>query len=117
MDSDQYKGELYELGMENIPGTGNLSLVILGGAVSDMARNAIQGVAKLTDIFIDNNSPKVKVENTDLYDENQKLIRNITVVDNENNLIQAIEVSYKGVTKTYNLSNGKISLGLLDGEK
>ena len=117
MDSDQYKGELYELGMENIPGTGNLSLVILGGAVSDMARNAIQGVAKLTDIFIDNNSPKVKVENTDLYDENQKLIRNITVVDNENNLIQAIEVSYKGVIKTYNLSNGKISLGLLDGEK
>ena len=117
MDSDQYKGELYELGMENIPGTGNLSLVILGGAVSDMARNAIQGVAKLTDIFIDNNSPKVKVENTELYDENQKLIRNITVVDNENNLIQAIEVSYKGVIKTYNLSNGKISLGLLDGEK
>lgn len=117
MDSDQYKGELYELGMENIPGTGNLSLVILGGAVSDMARNTIQGVAKLTDIFIDNNSPKVKVENTDLYDENQKLIRNITAVDNENNLIQAIEVSYKGVTKTYNLSNGKISLGLLDGEK
>lgn len=117
MDSNQYKGEIYELGMENIPGTGNLSLVILGGAVSDLARNAIQGVSKLTDIFIDNNAPKVKVENTELYDENQKLLRNITVKDNENNLIQAIEVFYKGVTKTYTLNNGKITLGLDDGEK
>lgn len=116
-NSNQYKGEIYELGMENIPGTGNLSLVILGGAVSDLARNAIQGVSKLTDIFIDNNAPKVKVENTELYDENQKLLRNITVKDNENNLIQAIEVFYKGVTKTYTLNNGKITLGLDDGEK
>ena len=116
-DNYQYKGEIYELDMENIPGTGNLSLVILGGAVSDLARNTIKSVVKLTDIFIDNNAPKINVVSTETYDEDLKQIRNVTVVDNENNLIQAIEVYSKGLTKTCMLTNGKISLGLLDGEK
>lgn len=112
----KYEGEIFELDMENIPGTGNLSVVILGGAVSDLARNAIDGIAKLTDIFIDNNAPKIKIVDTGTYDENMKQVRNITVVDGENNLIDAIEIYYKGVTKTYTLTNGSLSLGINDGE-
>lgn len=116
-DNYQYKGELYELEIENVPGTGNLSVVVLGGALTDLARNTIQGIAKMTDIFIDNNSPKITVENTNETNDENIPIRNITVKDAENNLIQAIEIEYQGVKKTRVLENGKITLALLDGEK
>lgn len=112
-ENNEYRGKEFELEMENIPGTGNLSLVLLGGAINDLARNAIDGVVKLTDIFIDNNAPKVRVQNTENY-ENGKQIRNITVIDGENNLIEAIETIYNGEKVTYTLTNGKINVALYD---
>lgn len=112
----EYVGEIYELEAENLPNTGNLSLVLLEGTYEDLARNKVNSEVRVTDIFVDNSRPIVTERKTGTYTNGYENIE-FTVTDKEGNLLNAIEVDTgDGILETYSLTNGKITLPLTKGD-